>query len=159
LKNFLDQNFKKTSEGETAPQIRVEDFRKDAPEIPQFSVKEIVEYYEKLGKQNLSPDDGIYPLGSCTMKYNPYINDYAANQPPLVNAQPRASAEDARGCWHILYETQEMLKAIPGLPGVVTPPLAGAPGEQVGLDMFQGYPRDREEGDTRNVIIFPRPAH
>lgn len=159
LKKFLDQNFKKASDGETAPQIRVEDFRKDAPEIPQFSVKEIVEYYEKLGKQNLSPDDGIYPLGSCTMKYNPYINDYAANLPPFVNAHPQAPEEDVQGCLHVLYETQEMFKAITGLPGVVTQPLAGAQGELVGLKMFQAYHRDRGEGDTRNVIIIPRSAH
>lgn len=159
LEKFLDANFKKTQKGHIAPQIPVADLRLDSPEIPQFSVKEVIEYYQMLGKQNLSPDDGIYPLGSCTMKYNPYINDYAANLPSFVNAHPQAPEEDVQGCLHILYETQEMFKAITGLPGVVTQPLAGAQGELVGLKMFQAYHDDRGEGETRNVIIIPRSAH
>src|SRR5690606_33169706 len=72
LEKFMDKNFKKTKAGEIAPEIPVSELRKDAPQIPQIPVKEIISYYETLGKQNLSPDDGIYPLGSCTMKYNPY---------------------------------------------------------------------------------------
>ena len=159
LEKFMDKNFKKTKAGEIAPEIPVSELRKDAPQIPQIPVKEIISYYETLGKQNLSPDDGIYPLGSCTMKYNPYINDYAANLPPFVNAHPQAPEEDVQGCLHVLYETQEMFKAITGLPGVVTQPLAGAQGELVGLKMFQAYHRERGEADTRNVIIIPRSAH
>ena len=159
LEKFLNTHFKKTQKPTIAPEIPVADLRVDAPEIPQFKVQEIIEYYETLGKQNLSPDDGIYPLGSCTMKYNPYINDYAANLPPFVNAHPQAPEEDVQGCLHILYETQEMFKAITGLPGVVTQPLAGAQGELVGLKMFQAYHRDRGEADTRNVVIIPRSAH
>ena len=159
LNKFLAQNFKKSAAGVKAPEIKVSDLRTEAPMIPQIPVKEIISYYETLGKQNLSPDDGIYPLGSCTMKYNPYINDYAANLPGFANAHPQAPVEDVQGSLEVLYQTQEMFKAITGLPGVCTQAVAGAQGELVGLKMFQAYHNDRGEGDTRNVIIIPRSAH
>jgi glycine dehydrogenase len=159
LIKFYATQFQKTKNGTPAPKIQSVMLRVDAPEIPKLSKEEILEYYERLGKQNLSPDDGIYPLGSCTMKYNPYINDYAASLPGFTNVHPEAPIDDAQGCLEVLYEIQEQFKAITGLPGVVTQAVAGAQGELVGLKMFQAYHRDRGEGDTRNVIIIPRSAH
>jgi glycine dehydrogenase len=159
LINFFGNVFEKTKNSTPVPKIQSVMMRTDAPEIPKIPTKEIIEYYEKLGKQNLSPDDGIYPLGSCTMKYNPYINDYAASLPGFTNVHPQAPNEDVQGSLEILYEIQEQFKAITGLPGVTTQPLAGAQGELVGLKMFQAYHRDRGEGDQRNVIIIPRSAH
>ena len=159
LVNFFESNFEKTKQPFPAPKIQSVMLRSDVPAIPKISTEEIIEYYEKLGKQNLSPDDGIYPLGSCTMKYNPYINDYAASLPNFTNVHPEAPIEDAQGCLEILFEIQEQFKAITGLPGVTTQPLAGAQGELVGLKMFQAYHRDRGEGDQRNVVIIPRSAH
>lgn len=156
---FFGSNFEKTKGGSPAPRIQSVMMRTDAPEIPRIETKDIIAYYEKLGKQNLSPDDGIYPLGSCTMKYNPYINDYAASLPGFTNVHPQAPVEDIQGCLEILFEIQEQFKAITGLPGVVTQAVAGAQGELVGLKMFQAYHRDRGEGDQRNVIIIPRSAH
>lgn len=93
------------------------------------------------------------------MKYNPYINDYAASLPGFTNAHPEAPIQDTQGSLEVLYEIQEQFKAITGLPGVTTQPLAGAQGELVGLKMFQAYHRDRGESETRNVIIIPRSAH
>src|SRR5690606_21318176 len=81
LIEFFASQFSKTKNSTPAPKIPSVMLRVEAPEIPRMPASEIIEYYEKLGKQNLSPDDGLYPLGSCTMKYNPYINDYAANLP------------------------------------------------------------------------------
>lgn len=159
LISFFGTKFQKSKNGTPAPKIQSVMLRTDSPEIPKISSKEIIEYYEKLGKQNLSPDDGIYPLGSCTMKYNPYINDYAASLPGFTNAHPEAPVEDVQGCLEVLYEIQEQFKAITGLPGVVTQGVAGAQGELIGLKMFQAYHRDRGEGDQRNVIIIPRSAH
>ncbi|WPU63667.1 aminomethyl-transferring glycine dehydrogenase subunit GcvPB [Peredibacter starrii] len=159
LVSFFASNFEKTKGGSPAPKIQSVMLRTDAPEIPRIETKEIIAYYERLGKQNLSPDDGIYPLGSCTMKYNPYINDYAASLPGFTNVHPQAPVEDIQGCLEILFEIQEQFKAITGLPGVVTQAVAGAQGELVGLKMFQAYHRDRGEGDQRNVIIIPRSAH
>ncbi len=156
---FFGTQFNKTKNGTPAPKIQAVLMRVDAPEIPQLSTEAIVTYYEKLGKQNLSPDDGIYPLGSCTMKYNPYINDYAANLPGFANLHPEAPIQDVQGALEILFEIQEQFKAITGLPGVTTQPVAGAQGELVGLKMFQAYHRDRGEANQRNVVIIPRSAH
>lgn len=159
LISFFGTQFEKNKSASPAPKIQSVMLRTEAPEIPKIETEEIIAYYEKLGKQNLSPDDGIYPLGSCTMKYNPYINDYAASLPGFTNVHPEAPVEDIQGCLEILFEIQEQFKAITGLPGVVTQAVAGAQGELVGLKMFQAYHRDRGEGDQRNVIIIPRSAH
>lgn len=159
LVNFFASQFPKTKQVTPAPKIQSVLLRTEAAGLPQLPASEIIAYYEKLGKQNLSPDDGIYPLGSCTMKYNPYINDYAASLPGFTDVHPEAPIEDVQGCLHVLYEIQEMFKAITGLPGVTTQPVAGAQGELVGLKMFQAYHRDRGEGDQRNVVIIPRSAH
>ncbi|HXH29690.1 MAG TPA: aminomethyl-transferring glycine dehydrogenase subunit GcvPB [Bacteriovoracaceae bacterium] len=159
LISFFASQFEKSNQPVPAPKIQSVMKRMEPPMIPRIAADEIISYYEKLGKQNLSPDDGIYPLGSCTMKYNPYINDYAASLPGFTGMHPEAPAEDVQGCLEVLHEIQEMFKAITGLPGVTTQPLAGAQGELVGLKMFQAYHRDRGEADTRNVLIIPRSAH
>lgn len=159
LDAFFATRFSKNKQPGAAPKIQSVMLRQDAPGIPKISSTEIIEYYQKLGQQNLSPDDGIYPLGSCTMKYNPYINDYAAGLPGFTDIHPQAPIEDIQGSLEVLYEIQEMFKAITGLPGVTTQPVAGAQGELAGLKMFQAYHRDRGEGDQRNVIIIPRSAH
>jgi len=156
---FFSTQFEKTKKGTPAQKIPEVMLRSDKPQIPKLSTQDIIDYYERLGKQNLSPDDGIYPLGSCTMKYNPYINDYAASLPGFTNIHPEAPVEDVQGCLEILYQIQEQFKAITGLPGVVTQAVAGAQGELVGIKMFQAYHNDKGEGDQRNVIIIPRSAH
>jgi glycine dehydrogenase len=159
LVKFFESQFQKTKSATAAPKIQQVLLRTEAPAIPKLKTKDIVHYYEALGKQNLSPDDGIYPLGSCTMKYNPYINDYAASLPGFTDVHPEAPIEDVQGCLQVLFDIQEQFKAITGLPGIVTQPVAGAQGELVGLKMFQGYHRDRGEDETRRIIIIPRSAH
>jgi glycine dehydrogenase len=159
LEAFFATQFEKTKAPMAAPKIQSILLRETPPGIPKLAAKDIVHYYQRLGKQNLSPDDGIYPLGSCTMKYNPHINDYAASLPGFTQVHPQAPIEDVQGSLEILYEIQEMFKAITGLAGVTTQPLAGAQGELVGIKMFQAYHRERGEGDQRNVIIIPRSAH
>lgn len=131
--------------------------RASAPGLPAYSAAEVIEYYSKLGDLNVSPDDGCYPLGSCTMKYNPLVNDWAAGLPGFTDVHPQAPIEDAQGCLLVLHETQEWFKKITGLAGVTTQPLAGAQGELVGLKLFQAYHRDR--GEVRDVVLIPRSAH
>jgi glycine dehydrogenase len=131
--------------------------RKDAPKIPRIPVEKIKSYYESLGNQNVSPDDQVYALGSCTMKYNPYINDYAATLPNFADLHPEVPTQDAQGALEVMYLTQEYFKAITGLPALTTQPMAGAQGELVGLKMFQAYHRDR--GENRDVLLIPRSAH
>lgn len=131
--------------------------RKQAPGLPSHSADEVISYYKELGSLNVSPDDGCYPLGSCTMKYNPRVNDWAASLPGFTDIHPQAPVEDAQGCLYLLHEIQEWFKAITGLSAVTTQPLAGAQGELVGLKLFQAYHRDR--GELRDIILIPSSAH
>ncbi|MGA1205089.1 MAG: aminomethyl-transferring glycine dehydrogenase subunit GcvPB [Opitutales bacterium] len=126
--------------------------------LPEVPTDEVVAYYQKLGELNVSPDDACYPLGSCTMKYNPFINDWAASLPGFTNIHPQAPVEDVQGCLQLLFEIQEWFKAITGLPGITTQPVAGAQGELVGIKLFQAYHEDHGEGH-RDVILIPASAH
>ena len=122
-----------------------------------LEVDEIKRYYEQLAKQNISPDSSIYPLGSCTMKYNPYLNDFCAGFSNFQKVHPQSDASLSQGCLEILYNIQEYFKIITGLPAVTTQPVAGAQGELVGLKLFQAYHRDR--GEERDIILIPKSAH
>jgi glycine dehydrogenase len=140
------------------PEIPARALREGKAGLAHFSHGDLVAYYQKLGDLNVSPDDACYPLGSCTMKYNPYVNDWAANLPGFVNTHPQAPAEDAQGCLEVLFEIQEWFKGITGLAAITTQPLAGAQGELVGLKMMQAYHRARGEG-YRDVLLIPKSAH
>jgi glycine dehydrogenase len=137
-----------------------QDFYREVPVgLPNFGLDELKTFYKKLGDMNVSPDDNIYPLGSCTMKYNPYINDYAAGLEGFTDLHPQAPLADAQGSLEVLYEIQEQFKAITGLPGVTTQPVAGAQGELVGIKMFQAYHRSKGNGDKKDIILIPSSAH
>lgn len=159
LENFFSENFEALENDEFLPEIPETFLRKTPVGLPNFSEDEIKSFYKKLSDLNVSPDDNIYPLGSCTMKYNPYINDWAASLPGFTNVHPQAPIEDVQGSLEILYGIQEMFKSITGLPAVTTQPVAGAQGELVGLKLFQAYHRDRNQADTRNILLIPRSAH
>jgi len=126
--------------------------------LPSWPHDQLRAFFTSLSEQNISPDRTCYPLGSCTMKYNPYINEVAAALPGFANLHPDAPLADAQGTLEVLYNLQEYFKAIMGLPAVTTQPVAGAQGELVGLKMFQAYHRSR--GATqRDVILIPHSAH
>lgn len=127
--------------------------------LPNFEFEELKCFYKNLSDLNVSPDDNIYPLGSCTMKYNPYINDYAAGLPGFTDIHPQAPIEDIQGSLEILYNIQEMFKSITGLAGVTTQPVAGAQGELIGIKLFQAYHKDTGNGETRNILLIPKSAH
>lgn len=131
--------------------------RESAPGLPNYEASVVIDYYKQLGHLNVSPDDGCYPLGSCTMKYNPMVNDWAASLSGFTDLHPQAPTEDAQGSLMVLHEIQEWFKGITGLPGVTTQPLAGAQGELVGLKLFQAYHRAKSE--TRDIILIPSSAH
>ncbi len=141
-----------------APEIPDNLLRKGAVGLPEIPEPEIRAYYDKLGDLNVSPDAACYPLGSCTMKYNPYINDWAANLPGFTDIHPQAPLEDAQGCLEVLYTIQEWFKTITGLAAVTTQPVAGAQGELVGLKLIKAY--HRSIGETnRNILFIPKTAH
>ncbi len=162
LINLFNQNFKQTSSSENHENIMI-------PEIPQtlkndgdvnlkdFPLNELKDFYSKLGELNVSPDDDIYPLGSCTMKYNPYINDWAAGLESFRMSHPDMPESYVQGSLEIIYEIQEDFKKITGLPGVTTQPVAGAQGELVGIKLFQAYHEDK--GSQKDLILIPRTAH
>jgi glycine dehydrogenase len=133
--------------------------RQKATGLPNFSEEELRSFYQKLADQNVSPDDNIYPLGSCTMKYNPHINDYAASLPGFTDIHPQAPESCVQGALEVLWNIQENFKAITGLPGLTTQPVAGAQGELVGLKLFQAYHRDRGNGDKKRIVLIPKSAH
>ncbi|MBP9674257.1 MAG: aminomethyl-transferring glycine dehydrogenase subunit GcvPB [Bacteriovoracaceae bacterium] len=157
LELFFKQTFGEGGQPAVAVPIPENMKRKESVGFPDFSLGELKKYYQELNDQNVSPDDAPYPLGSCTMKYNPYINDYAAGLSGFTDLHPEVCTEGSQGSLEILYEIQEMFKHITGLAGVTTQPVAGAQGELVGLKLFQGYFEKR--GEKRDIIIIPRSAH
>tara|TARA_Y100000588_G_scaffold218514_1_gene232325 strand:- start:1783 stop:4785 length:3003 start_codon:yes stop_codon:yes gene_type:complete len=144
--------------GSTAAALSDNQLRNSHLSLPEVSLEELKAYYDRLGDLNISPDDTCYPLGSCTMKYNPYINDWAASLEGFSNSHPQAPVKDVQGNMRLLYETQEWFKEITGLPGVTTQPVAGAQGELVGIKLFQAY-HSHNGNNERDVIIIPRSAH
>ena len=160
LFSFIDQSTTTLSQPrDFQKQIPQDLLRDQNPGLPKIELNELKAYYDTLGELNLSPDDNVYPLGSCTMKYNPYINDYAASLSGFTDIHPQAPIEDAQGSLEILYQTQEIFKAVTGLAGLTTQPVAGAQGELVGIKLFQAYHRNNGQAQTRNVILIPTSAH
>ena len=140
------------------PEVPAASLRREPVGLPSWDHDQLRAFFTALSEQNISPDRTCYPLGSCTMKYNPYINEVAAALPGFAHLHPDAPLADAQGTLEVLYNLQEYFKAITGLPAVTTQPVAGAQGELVGLKMFQAYHRSR--GDTqRDIILIPHSAH
>ena len=159
LINFFIDEFGEDSKDIKIPNIPDNLMREGICDLPNFSMEELKTFYTSLSAQNVSPDDIIYPLGSCTMKYNPFQNDYLASLPGFSETHPEAPESDVQGNLEILYNIQEMFKSLTGLPGVTTQPVAGAQGELTGLKLFQAYHRDRGEGAKRNILLIPKTAH
>jgi glycine dehydrogenase subunit 2 len=132
--------------------------RKQRPLLPEVSELDVVRHYTRLSQLNFSIDTHFYPLGSCTMKYNPKACNAAALLPEFVGRHPLAPVRHGQGFLACMYELQEMLKAVTGMRGVALSPLAGAHGEFAGVAMIRAYHRAR--GDlARNEIIVPEAAH
>lgn len=157
LVQFFKDEFKNTNQKTLIQESDLNLMNQYKISIPKFSEEKVLAYYQELGKMNLSPDDGLYPLGSCTMKYNPKINDEMASLKGFTQTHPELPIECVQGNLEILFEIQEWFKKITGLPYVTTQPVAGAQGELVGLKLFQAYHQDR--GEKRDLILIPRSAH
>ena len=125
--------------------------------LPDISENEVVRHFTALSRKNYGVDDGIYPLGSCTMKYNPKINEALAANPYFTDMHPKQRQEDIQGTLSVMYELGEMLKEIVGLDAITLQPSAGAHGELCGLLMAKKYFDKR--GEDRKIIIIPDSAH
>jgi glycine cleavage system P protein (glycine dehydrogenase) subunit 2 len=141
-----------------APAVPAKLRRAQRAALPEVSELDVVRHYTRLSQLNFSIDTHFYPLGSCTMKYNPRACNAAALLPEFLGRHPLASARHSQGFLACMYELQEMLKAVTGMRGVALSPMAGAHGEFAGVAMIRAYHRAR--GDLeRNEIIVPTAAH
>ena len=126
--------------------------------LPELAEPQVVRHYTHLAQLNYSVDAGMYPLGSCTMKYNPKINDRAASLPGFSDIHPHQPDETVQGALRLLYELQELLAGISGMDHVTLQPAAGAHAEFTAILMFKAYHEAR--GDTRRRrVIVPDSAH
>ncbi|CAG0940923.1 glycine dehydrogenase subunit 2 [Gammaproteobacteria bacterium] len=132
--------------------------RSTPPLLPEVSELQVVRHFTRLSQLNFSIDTHFYPLGSCTMKYNPRASNRLAMLPGFLGRHPLAPEEHGQGVLACLYELQEMLKSVTGMSGVSLTPMAGAQGEYAGVAMIRAYHQARGD-DARRVIIVPDAAH
>ncbi len=132
--------------------------RSEAPLLPQVSEVDVVRHYTNLSQMNFGVDTGFYPLGSCTMKYNPKINEEIANLPAFAGIHPLQDASTVQGVLEVYYNMERMLAEITGLSAFTFNPCAGAHGELTGLMVMRQYHLCR--GDLgRTKVIVPDSAH
>ncbi len=127
------------------------------PPLPEVGELDLVRHYTRLAHRLFSVDGNFYPLGSCTMKYNPKVNEYAAGLPGLTALHPYQPVEDLQGILELLYETRVFLAEIAGLAEVTLQPCAGAHGEMAGVMIINAYHRSR--GEDRVKILAPDTSH
>ena len=127
-------------------------------DFPEVSENDLVRYFSQLSQLNFSIDHNFYPLGSCTMKYNPKIDDEVAGMPGFSEIHPLQPDATVQGALRLMWELQQRLVEITGMKGCSLAPMAGADGEFAGILMARAYHRDR--GDTkRNKVLIPDSAH
>ena len=151
------------------PELDVEDFaidsvipegflRKDAVEFPEVSEVDVIRHYTNLSQKNYGVDTGFYPLGSCTMKYNPKLNEDMANLEGISHVHPYQPEDSVQGSLELMYDLSEKLGEVAGMDDVTLQPAAGAHGELAGLMIIKAY--HQKNGDHhRTKIIVPDSAH
>lgn len=138
--------------------IPAEMLRKQPPALPEVSEMEVVRHYTRLSQKNFSIDTHFYPLGSCTMKYNPRASNRLAMLPGFLNRHPLAPESFGQGILACLHDLQEILKDVTGMQAVSLTPAAGAQGEFAGVAMIRAY-HDAREDSERCEILVPDAAH
>lgn len=132
--------------------------RTEAPELPEVSELDAVRHFTLLSQRNHGVDSGFYPLGSCTMKYNPKVNEIVARYDGFTKIHPYQPEETVQGAMQLMYELGGMLSEITGMDKFTLQPSAGAHGELTGLMIIKSYHRNRGD-EKRNKIIVPDSAH
>ncbi len=133
--------------------------RKHAPRLPEVSEPELVRHFTALADRNFGIDTGFYPLGSCTMKHNPRVNERVVNLPGFRDLHPLQEDEGAQGALDLMWRLERYLVEMTGLPGISLQPAAGSQGELTGLMLMRAYFADRGEGEQRDTIITADTAH
>src|SRR6201996_1854244 len=131
--------------------------RADLGLMPELSEIEIIRHFTRLSTWNYAIDLGMYPLGSCTMKYNPRVNEFVARLEGRASEHPQQPAEVSQGCLRILWDLQTCLLAITGMDAATLQPAAGAQGELAGLLMIRAYLES--QGNARKKVLIPDSAH
>jgi glycine dehydrogenase subunit 2 len=163
--------FEKSREGRRAftpprldvPEVSIDELlpasarRSDPAQLPEMAEPEIVRHYNGLSKKNFDLDTGFYPLGSCTMKYNPKLHERVAALPGHSRLHPAQDPEFAQGALELMYRLQGALAEVSGLPHVSLQPSAGSHGELAGLLLARAYHEDR--GEHRHKVLTPDTAH
>ena len=137
--------------------LPAEGLRDELP-LPELAEPQVVRHYTHLSQLNYAIDTVFYPLGSCTMKYNPKVDDVAATQPGFTRLHPLTAEEDAQGALRLMLALQRLLAEIGGFAAVSLLPAAGAQGELIGVLMIRKYLYDRGE-TARRVVLVPDSAH
>ena len=139
------------------------DFQRDddLESVPEVSEVDVIRHFVRMSTWNYSIDLGMYPLGSCTMKYNSRLNERVARIHGFANLHPLTDERDAQGALQVIYELQQHLTEITGLPGISLQPAAGAHGEMTGIMIIRAFldARDGEAAVTRRTMLIPDSAH
>ena len=140
-----------------AEELPTEQLRTALPALPEVAEFDVIRHYTRLSQLNFSVDTHCYPLGSCTMKYNPKLNERVAAMPGFALLHPLQPASQTQGMLQVLYELEQLLSAITGMEAFTLQPSAGAQGELTGLKIIAAYQRHQRR--TRSTILIPDSAH
>lgn len=133
--------------------------REEPAELPELSELQVMRHYTGLSNKNFGIETGFYPLGSCTMKYNPKINEDIARYSGFANIHPLQPEKSAQGALQLMHQLENSLKEVTGMDAISLQPAAGAQGEWAGLLIFKAYHEANGEGDQRRKILVPDSAH
>ena len=146
-------------DGLPAPEVPAELRRSEPPRLPEVPEFELVRHFTELSTRNFGVDTGFYPLGSCTMKYNPRINERLAALPGFARLHPLQEEDGAQGALELMWRLQEILAEVTGLHAVSLQPAAGSQGELTGLFLVRAYHASRGEAEQRRKVVIPDTAH
>jgi glycine cleavage system P protein (glycine dehydrogenase) subunit 2 len=142
-----------------APELPVDLRRSEPPRLPEVPEFELVRHFTELSTRNFGVDTGFYPLGSCTMKYNPRINERLAALAGFTRLHPLQDEDGAQGALELMWRLQEILAEVTGLDAVSLQPAAGSQGELTGLLLVRAYFAARGEAEQRRKVVIPDTAH
>ncbi len=151
-------SFEKSRPNVHAPRLPDRELlRSRPPTLPRLSEPEVMRHYSRLASMNYSISEQFYPLGSCTMKYNPVANEAAAALPGFSALHPYQEEDTVQGALELMWRLEQALCAVVGVDRVTLQPAAGAHGEWTALRMIQAYHRSR--GEARTEVLVPDSAH
>jgi glycine dehydrogenase subunit 2 len=145
--------------GLPVPAVPPELARSEPPRLPEVSEPELLRHFTELSTRNFGIDTGFYPLGSCTMKYNPRVNERVVGLPGFRDLHPLQEEDGAQGALELMWRLQEILAEITGLDAVSLQPAAGSQGELTGLLLMRAYFAERGEDEQRRRVVTPDTAH